>query len=416
MEIVAGGRLQVCGDVDQVIEVRSEDSKFRRLLELMGEWISKGRVLIFGDRKERIDTLLRDLQRAGYTCLTLHGGKDQLDRISTISDFKSGVCDVMVATSIAARGLDVRELVLVVNYDVPNHIEDYVHRVGRTGRAGRKGTAVTFVTPDEERYAPGLVRALEQSGRPVPADLAKLAEGYQIKDKAGLAVERVKDGYVTSGFKFTKEELSDKDKAKRAQMSALGFDSDGDEEEEDEDEDEGQGEGPPEDEDEASRIARLLEEADRPDSIKRVDLNSLVNPNATGLERAQQLAKLMAAKSAMKKQERKGTTSSDGVHYETEVEINDFPLEARWQVTSKEDQIAEMHPEVAITVRGTYVQPGRKVIPGEPKLHLLLEGTTEAAVKAAKKEILRILREQTALDAQKGGAQVKSAYAKYSVL
>ena len=69
----------------------------------------------------------------GYPCLSLHGGKDQLDRESTIKDFKTDVCNLLVATSVAARGLDVKDLKLVVNYIVPNHHEDYVHRVGRTG-------------------------------------------------------------------------------------------------------------------------------------------------------------------------------------------------------------------------------------------------------------------------------------------
>ncbi len=64
----------------------------------------------------------------------------------------------MVATSVAGRGLDVADLVLVVNYHCPNHLEDYVHRVGRTGRAGRKGTAYTFISPQEEAYAPDLVK------------------------------------------------------------------------------------------------------------------------------------------------------------------------------------------------------------------------------------------------------------------
>ena len=72
--------------------------------------------------------------QVGYPCLSLHGGKDQSDRESTINDFKQDVCNLLVATSIAARGLDVKELVLVVNYDTPNHHEDYVHRVGRTGQ------------------------------------------------------------------------------------------------------------------------------------------------------------------------------------------------------------------------------------------------------------------------------------------
>lgn len=74
----------------------------------------------------------------------------------------------MVATSVCARGLDIKHLRLVINYMCPNHTEDYVHRVGRTGRAGNKGTAYTFITPEESQYATDLIRALENSGNIVP--------------------------------------------------------------------------------------------------------------------------------------------------------------------------------------------------------------------------------------------------------
>lgn len=74
---------------------------------------------------------------------------DQDDRDSAIVDFKNQVVDLLVATSVAARGLDVKHLRVVVNYDVPNHYEDYVHRVGRTGRAGNRGTAYTFITKEQ---------------------------------------------------------------------------------------------------------------------------------------------------------------------------------------------------------------------------------------------------------------------------
>ncbi len=81
-----------------------------------------------GNLQEKCDTLFRDLLKYGYPCLSLHGGKDQSDRECTVSDFKSDVGSILVATSVAARGLDVKDLVLVLNYDVPNHHEDYVHR------------------------------------------------------------------------------------------------------------------------------------------------------------------------------------------------------------------------------------------------------------------------------------------------
>jgi ATP-dependent RNA helicase DDX46/PRP5 len=80
----------------------------------------------------------------------------------------------MVATSVAGRGLDVKELVLVINYHCPNHLEDYVHRVGRTGRAGSKGTAYTFLSPEEECYAPLIVKALDQSKQTIPQELSTL--------------------------------------------------------------------------------------------------------------------------------------------------------------------------------------------------------------------------------------------------
>lgn len=102
-----------------------------------------------------------------YRCLALHGGMDQADRDSAIVDFKNGDIDILVATSVAARGLDVKRLRVVINYDVPNHYEDYVHRVGRTGRAGNKGTAYTFITKeqvsDKDVYACDII--LQKKGR-----------------------------------------------------------------------------------------------------------------------------------------------------------------------------------------------------------------------------------------------------------
>jgi ATP-dependent RNA helicase DDX46/PRP5 len=85
----------------------------------------------------------------------------------------------MVATSVCARGLDIKHIKVVINYVCPNHSEDYVHRVGRTGRAGNKGTAYTFILPEECQFAADLIRALENSNNPVPDELRKLDEEYQ---------------------------------------------------------------------------------------------------------------------------------------------------------------------------------------------------------------------------------------------
>lgn len=190
VEIVVGGRSVVAPEITQIVEVRSEETKFIRLLELLGNLYEEeknedDRALIFVDRQESADGLLKDLMRKGYPCMSIHGGKDQIDRDSTIDDFKAGVVPILIATSVAARGLDVKQLKLVVNYDAPNHLEDYVHRAGRTGRAGNTGTAVTFITSEQDRYAVDISKALRQSGQAVPEDLQKLAEGFIDKVKSG---------------------------------------------------------------------------------------------------------------------------------------------------------------------------------------------------------------------------------------
>ena len=126
---------------------------------------------------------------------------DQQDRDQTIADFKNKVRTILIATSVAGRGIHVNNLVLVINYDCPNHLEDYVHRVGRTGRAGHKGTAITFITPQEEQYAGDMVKALKQSKMPIPADLQKLADNFEKKVKEGSAKHRV-SGYHTKGYEI----------------------------------------------------------------------------------------------------------------------------------------------------------------------------------------------------------------------
>lgn len=180
LEITVGGRSVVAAEIEQIVEVRVEDTKFNRLLEILGQMYNEDpecRTLIFVDRQEAADNLLRELMRKGYLCMSLHGGKDQVDRDQTIADFKSGVVPIVIATSVAARGLDVKQLRLVINHDAPNHMEDYVHRAGRTGRAGNKGTCVTFITPEQDRYSVDIHRALKASNAQIPQELEDLANG-----------------------------------------------------------------------------------------------------------------------------------------------------------------------------------------------------------------------------------------------
>lgn len=123
IEIQVGGRSIVCMDVEQHVAILEEEAKFFKLLELLGHYQEHGSIIVFVDKQENADILLKELMKASYPCMSLHGGIDQYDRDSTISDFKNGRCKLLIATSVAARGLDVKHLILVVNYDCPNHYE-----------------------------------------------------------------------------------------------------------------------------------------------------------------------------------------------------------------------------------------------------------------------------------------------------
>ncbi|KAJ6667959.1 hypothetical protein lerEdw1_016280 [Lerista edwardsae] len=229
VEVQVGGRSVVCSDVEQNVIVIEEENKFLKLLELLGHYQEKGAVIIFVDKQEHADGLLKDLMRASYPCLSLHGGIDQYDRDSIINDFKSGVCKLLVATSVAARGLDVKHLMLVVNYSCPNHYEDYVHRAGRTGRAGNKGYAYTFITEDQARYAGDIIKAFELSGTPVPTELEKLWSDFKDQQKAEGKTIKKSSGFSGKGFKFDETEEALANERKKLQKAALGLQDSDDE-------------------------------------------------------------------------------------------------------------------------------------------------------------------------------------------
>ena len=109
-------------------------------------------VLVFSRTKHGADKINRQLKRAGVVAVSIHSGRTQSQRQQALDGFRSGKYQVMVATDIAARGIDVEGISHVINYDVPTHAEDYVHRIGRTGRAEATGDAITFVSSEEEKY------------------------------------------------------------------------------------------------------------------------------------------------------------------------------------------------------------------------------------------------------------------------
>lgn len=127
-----------------VIRVRDRVEKFNRLCTLLKQ-PGFGKVLIFGRTKHGVERLGRILQRGGFRAASIHGDKTQPQRQRALRDFKEERVQILVATDVAARGLDIPNVSHVINYDVPLTYDDYVHRIGRTGRAGKKGVALTFV-------------------------------------------------------------------------------------------------------------------------------------------------------------------------------------------------------------------------------------------------------------------------------
>jgi len=166
--------LKACHNIRQHVEVIPEYEKKSRLKALLQRIMDGSKILIFSETKKGADTLTRDMRIEGWPALCIHGDKKQEERTWVLNEFKNGRAPIMVATDVAARGLDVKDVRYVINYDFPNQIEDYVHRIGRTGRAGSSGSAFSFFTSDKFRLAKELIRVLREANQTVPSDLERL--------------------------------------------------------------------------------------------------------------------------------------------------------------------------------------------------------------------------------------------------
>ncbi|MGD1934967.1 MAG: DEAD/DEAH box helicase [Candidatus Phaeomarinobacter sp.] len=144
----------------RIITCGSRDKR-KTLIEMIdSETIQNA--IIFCNRKRDVDVVARALKKAGLDASPIHGDLDQSVRTQTLGRFRDGELKLLVASDVAARGLDIPEVSHVFNYDVPTHPEDYVHRIGRTGRAGRDGAAFTLVTPDDKKYLDAVEKLTEQ--------------------------------------------------------------------------------------------------------------------------------------------------------------------------------------------------------------------------------------------------------------
>jgi len=148
--------------VTQVIAIVDQRKKVDVLRQIIVKDDLKT-AIIFCNRKRDVDTLYKSLRSHGLNASALHGDMDQSSRNETLERFKDGKIDFLVASDVAARGLDIDDLPAVFNYDVPMHAEDYIHRIGRTGRAGRSGRAYTIATPSEGVYVTSIEKLIGNS-------------------------------------------------------------------------------------------------------------------------------------------------------------------------------------------------------------------------------------------------------------
>jgi superfamily II DNA/RNA helicase len=149
VEITVANKNQTADTVSQVVYKVAEREKRAALLYLLMTHYSE-QVIVFANTRLEVNRLSRFLNQEGVSAEPIHGDRSQIERTRTLEDFKAGKVQVLVATDVAARGLDVAGLPCVINYDLPFNPEDYVHRIGRTGRAGAKGTAIAFYNEAED--------------------------------------------------------------------------------------------------------------------------------------------------------------------------------------------------------------------------------------------------------------------------
>jgi ATP-dependent RNA helicase DBP3 len=157
--VVGGDELSANHRVTQIVECIDKFSKDRKLLEIMNTYYNKlnqNKILVFVLYKREATVVLNNLLVKGYNAGAIHGDKSQQDRTAALEAFKNGSVPILIATDVAARGLDIPQVEYVINFSFPLTVEDYVHRIGRTGRGGATGISHTFFTDDDKTLAGAL--------------------------------------------------------------------------------------------------------------------------------------------------------------------------------------------------------------------------------------------------------------------
>ena len=203
------------GKVKQSVYWVSEARKRELLSELIGvnNW---QQVLVFAGTKESANILAKELKLDGIKAALCHGDKTQGARNKALTDFREGKVRVLVATDVAARGLDIDDLAYVVNFHLPFLAEDYVHRVGRTGRAGKSGTAISLVSPKDEKFLENIEALIERRFERI------VVPGYELKRDEALEHQQITEKRASKNRYRASQEKNQaiaKNKAKKASSS-----------------------------------------------------------------------------------------------------------------------------------------------------------------------------------------------------
>jgi len=193
----------------QIIDVCQEHEKEAKLGTLLQE-IGKvndegGKTIIFVETKKKVEDITRNIRRYGWPAVCMHGDKSQQERDYVLREFRNRKGSILVATDVAARGLDVDDVRYVINFDYPNSSEDYIHRIGRTGRCSSSGTSYAFFTPQNGRQAKDLINVLKEANQIVNPKLTELAAkggGFGGRNRWGYGGNRGRENFSGSHKRF----------------------------------------------------------------------------------------------------------------------------------------------------------------------------------------------------------------------
>ncbi|KAJ6645955.1 putative ATP-dependent RNA helicase DDX23 [Pseudolycoriella hygida] len=172
---------------EQIVYMMGENDKRKKLIEILQRGVEPP-IIIFVNKKKGVDVLAKGLEKLNYNACTLHGGKGQEQREYALASLKGGAKDILVATDVAGRGIDIKDVSMVINYDMAKSIEDYTHRIGRTGRAGKTGIAISFVTKDDSAIFYDLKQCILNS--PVSSCPPELMNHPEAQHKPGTVVTK----------------------------------------------------------------------------------------------------------------------------------------------------------------------------------------------------------------------------------